>query len=113
MMADGSITTLTKLFLSNLVNKQRYIHSSSEIRGELTLLYYDKHIAHMINWINEAKKTIKSLLTPEAFTHVFENGNLTTRSRRFDINPNLLSSYAAAVSQRSGNPQDNPIETVG
>ena len=65
----------------------------------------------MITWINEAKKKIQSLLTPEAYNHVFESGT-TTRARRFDINSNRLRSYAAAVSQRFGNPQDSPTEVV-
>ena len=60
VLIDGTTTTLTKLFLLNLINRQRYIHSTSEVRGELTVLYYDKHSAHMITWVNEAKKRYKT-----------------------------------------------------
>ena len=67
----------------------------------------------MINWINDARNMIKSLLTTEVFNHVFENGNPTPRPRLLDINSNRLRSYAAAVNQRFGNPQDNPTETIG
>ena len=58
------------------------------------------------------QKKIQNQLTPEAFNHVFETGTSTMRTRRFDINSNRLRSYAAAVSQRFGNPQDSPTDAA-
>ena len=51
-MMDGNKTTLTEIVLSNLVNKQRYVHSTAEVKGVLTLLYHKKYSAHMIPWKN-------------------------------------------------------------